>query len=610
VPSTDLSQTSLLQVSVDGSSLPADIAGQLVQWTVDDSVNVPDMFELRFTDDFSHTIIDKGGFTIGAKIKLDLALGGVPAPQPLLQGEVTALETEGESGEPGYIVVRGYDMSHRLFRGRRVEAYMEMGAGDIAQKVAQRAGLQTGEISSGGPTFKHIAQDAVNDWEFLSRLANLNGYEVSVTDGKLNFRERTNSSEAPSTSESGDENALVLDRFTNLMSYRTTITAADQVPEVEVRGWDPEQKKEITTTKPAKTISAKVDGYDPAKLANQFNSPKWVESVSSLNQPGHVEKTAASLAERFAGSFAEIDAVAKGNPGLRSGKAVALTNLGKPFDGKYTISQSKHVYTQAAGYLTYVSVSNVSDRDMYGLVTDGSAESSRNPGVLTAIVTDIKDPDAKFRVKVKFPVLDGTFVSAWARTLQPGAGDKRGFVILPEVGDEVLVAFGMGSFDEPYILGGVYNGTDKPDKDHGTHVDGSAGNVTRRSLTSRNGMVLELIETSSDEKFTISTNDGEQRITLTQTADKGIEIISKGALTVTADKDISIESKQGNISMKGMGIKIEAQQDLELSATAGLKAKGATAELKGDGTVEVSAPSAKLAGSGMTEITGGLVKIN
>ena len=62
---------------------------------------------------------------------------------PLMTGEVTALEAEFDAGGT-FTVLRGYDAAHRLFRGRRTEAYTQMTASDIALKVAQRAGLQVG----------------------------------------------------------------------------------------------------------------------------------------------------------------------------------------------------------------------------------------------------------------------------------------------------------------------------------------------------------------------------------------------------------------------------------------------------------------------------------
>jgi phage protein D len=161
---------------------------------------------------------------------------------PLLAGEVTALETE-VSGSGVHTVVRGLDLSHRLFRGRRVEAYLNATAADIARTVAERAGIPAGRIDVRGPVLAHVAQDGVNDWEFLRGLAEQTGAVLAVVDGALDFRGPTEATEAPHGSSGARQDPLVIERGVNLVSLRATITSAGQVPEVEVRGWDVTAKR-------------------------------------------------------------------------------------------------------------------------------------------------------------------------------------------------------------------------------------------------------------------------------------------------------------------------------------------------------------------------------
>ena len=85
------------------------------------------------------------------------------------------------------------------------------------------------------------------------------------------------------------------------------------------------------------------------------------------------------------------------------------------------------------------------------------------PGLAIGVVTDIKEPGTAERgwVRLKFPWLDDAYVTDWVRTVQWG-GVGGGGVFSPEVNDEVLVGFEQGSLDRPYVLGGLYNGVDKP----------------------------------------------------------------------------------------------------------------------------------------------------
>jgi phage baseplate assembly protein V len=85
-------------------------------------------------------------------------------------------------------------------------------------------------------------------------------------------------------------------------------------------------------------------------------------------------------------------------------------------------------------------------------------------GVVVGLVIDVNDPSAAGRVKLSFPWLDESSQSNWARVATLMAGKERGSWFMPELGDEVLVAFEMGDMDHPYIVGFLWNGQDKPPK--------------------------------------------------------------------------------------------------------------------------------------------------
>lgn len=599
-----------LLVEVNGQQLPPGLAGLLASGYVDNQMNAADMFVLRFTDDGSG-VLQKGGFDVGVAVRLLVQKSGGAGPQPIMTGEITALEAELDSVGM-HLLVRGLDKSHRLFRGRRIHAYLQMTAADIVKKVAQGAGLSLGRIDCPGPVLAHVGQDGVSDWEFLRGLADEVGGALDVVDGKLNFCKPTDAAGAPSDQQASQQNPLVIEHGVNLVSVRATVTAADQVPEVEVRGWDVDGKQPIVAVKQAGTHSAKLDSVNPGALASAVGGLKWVESVSGYRKQQQCDALAVALADRLAGSFAELDGVVRGNPDMRAGKAVALGKIGKPFDGSYTLSSTRHEFSPETGYLTSFTVSNASDRSLFG-VASASAVAPRSKvmtGVIVGLVTDVKDPEHRGRVKVTFPVMSDDYASWWARTVQPGAGAGRGAIVLPEVGDEVLVAFGMGDFDEPYVLGGLYNGKDAPTAAWADHVNETDGSVQRRAFVSRTGMVVEMIEKPGEEKLTLSTSSGEQRITLTQKGETSIEIISTGPLTVTADKEVAVSSKSGDISVKGKNIKLDAQADLTLTgsnvtitAQVAASLSGATVKVAGDATAELSA-------SGQTAVRGGMVMIN
>ena len=118
--SEPMSFTNTFLVEIDGTALPADIAPLLIAALVDDSQQYPDLFELRFRDP-AHLVLPKSGAKVGSAVKISVSTSDSKAPLALMTGEVTALQSEFDSGGT-FTVLRGYDAAHRLFRGRRTEA--------------------------------------------------------------------------------------------------------------------------------------------------------------------------------------------------------------------------------------------------------------------------------------------------------------------------------------------------------------------------------------------------------------------------------------------------------------------------------------------------------
>jgi phage baseplate assembly protein V len=192
----------------------------------------------------------------------------------------------------------------------------------------------------------------------------------------------------------------------------------------------------------------------------------------------------------------------------------------------------------------------------------------RITGVVTGVVTNVNDPEKLHRVKLKFPWLSDQDESAWARVAAPMAGDKRGFFALPEVNDEVLVAFEHGDARFPYVVGSLWNSKAKPPAEETDKND-------RRSLTSRSGHVVRLDDTKGEEKIEI----------LDKTGKNSIVIATKdNAITITADADITIEAKTGKLVLKGKEVQINSQSGLKIESGAGLDVK-ANGQLNAKGAV-------------------------
>lgn len=189
-------------------------------------------------------------------------------------------------------------------------------------------------------------------------------------------------------------------------------------------------------------------------------------------------------------------------------------------------------------------------------------------GVVVGQVTNNKDdPQHLGRVKLTFPWWSDSEESNWARIANFMAGSERGAFFLPEVGDEVLVAFEHGNINRPYVIGALWNGEAKPP------ADNADGKNNLRFIKSRSGHLIRLDDTKNAEKIEIIDKTGNNSITIDS---------KENTITIESAKDVIIQAPQGKISLSAQNIeitstadtKLEAQTTLDIKASANLTVKG------------------------------------
>ncbi|MFI7361550.1 VgrG-related protein [Streptomyces sp. NPDC050149] len=621
---------SALVVEFDGTPLPAKFVNTLVEGYVDDSRTLPDLFLLRFRDP-DRVLLQQTGLKIGSEARLLARAGGDTAPKPLLEGVVTALEVElDETGT--FTVVRGLDESHRLLRGRRVASYQNMTLADICGQVAQRAGLKPGTVDIAGPVIEHLAQPNVTDWEFVRGLAEEAGAQAYVRDGQLHITRPAEASGAPDGSARADRNPLVLELGDNLLRCRAGVSAAEQVSEVEVRGWDVAAKQPVIGRAPAGASPTLELGVTAAEVSAPFGEARFVVTDAAYGAQAQVDRAAKALAERIAGSFAELEAAIRGNPEVRAGSAVALNAVGAPFEGRYTVTSSRHVFDAVRGYETWITVSGQQERSLFGLTGGGghgaaaaSGGGGRCAGLVSGTVTDTQDPEGSGRVKVRFPWLSDEYASDWARTAQSG-GTGGGEAFIPEVGDEVLVGFEHGHLDRPYVLAGLYNGKDRPGgggggapaaggtpADGGDLVDPTTGAVNRRAFASKSGNQLELLDAANGPQgVRLRTGDGKLTIDLDRRG-TAVVINSDGSVTIEAKEQVSVKAARGVALDAGSGALELTGDSVTVTSRSGVALDGGNGKvaLSTGGAVEVQGGQVTVNGTQRTDVkSGGSVAVN
>lgn len=186
-------------------------------------------------------------------------------------------------------------------------------------------------------------------------------------------------------------------------------------------------------------------------------------------------------------------------------------------------------------------------------------------GVVTGIVTDNEDPEGLGRVKLRFPWRSSDDPTGWVRFTAPMAGEDRGTFFLPEVGDEVLVAFEHGDIHFPYVIGALWNSDDVPPVEKAEQVD-------VRKLRSRTSHEIVFDDTDGAERVEIRTagghevvlDDGNERVSVTDSGGQSI-VLDAGSKSVTIEGDTSLSLSANTIDISGQtSVSISSNGQLSL----------------------------------------------
>ncbi|MGW9173442.1 VgrG-related protein [Streptomyces decoyicus] len=586
--------TSVLHVEIGGTVLPDKIAALLTEGWVDASVNVPSAFQLTFSDRGSDILQTFPKMKIGAKAVLSPFTDGQRGT-PMLTGEITALEVDADASGKS-LVVRGYDPGHRLLRNRRVAGYPNMTASDIVRRLAGRNNLSLGKVEATRTVYELATQPNITDWDFLLRLAQENDVHLSFDpQGKLRFGKLAPASSAPADTTPAAQSPYVLEFGHNALHSRIAVTAAGQVAKAGARGWNMRAKRALSAESPATASKDIVADIAPGAVSKPFGASELIATDTPFTTQAQVTHAARALADDVAGSFAELEVAVTGNPQLAPGRPVALKGAGFPFEGKYTATGVRHVFESGRQFTTWLTVSGRQFRSLYGLASGGAEAAPPMPGVAMALVSNAKDPLKLGRVRLRFPWLSDTYESDWCRVAQLG-GVRGGGLILPEVGDEVLCAFDRGSLEHPYVLAGLYNGIDKhtPQTDGLPPVDPTSGRVNWRSLASRSGHTVELVDAKSRMKSGIRLQTGNGRLTVHMDETRTqVTIRSDGSVSITGTRNVSIKAG-GNLSLIAGGsltMSAGGAVDIKAGAKFGVAA-GAVADINATGAISLKSAGA------------------
>lgn len=648
-PSADNAATvPQFSVKIGGSVAPERVSNDLLEILVESSINMPDMATMKLHDAEFHWI-DDALFAEGKAVEISSVEQG-SAEQVLFKGEIVGIEMDLSAHGSPSILVRCFDKSHRMHRGRKARAFQNVKDSDLASQLGAESGLT---VVADATTTVHdwVLQNNQTNWEFLMERAALNGFRMYCRDGnKLYFEKADKATSATVATVSWGE---------TLRSFRPRMSTQGQVDKVQVRGWDQVQKQVIVGESTRPRIVPEIGGASPGR--NNGTSAYGAATMIIVDQPiesvAEATTYAASVLDDIGGTFVEAEGLCYGNGAIKAGTRIEVTNIGRKFSGKYYVTSATHTYTPGEGFSTLFVVSGKRSHTLIGMVDreDYSRRKELGGNLVIGLVTDNKDPENLGRVKVKYPWLTDDHESYWCRVSSQMGGANRGFYNTPEINDEVLVAFEHGEVHRPIVIGMLWNKKDSiPEVSEAQNSNPTLGanrEVNRRGIRSRIGHQINLDDTDGKGGIVVWTksqhflklSDEQEEVVLKSSAgrvygasDKSkkiwihsqpsghyfgiddnnntIHVVTKGGQKIDltdSGNTITIQDIAGDKITMGNGT-------IEISAAASMTLKAPTISIDADVSLKINAGMTNMStkgictisASGIMNITGSLIKLN
>ena len=509
------------------------------------------------------------------------------ANTPIFVGVVTNVQLHREGSDFGCIIVSGYSATYRMETAHSCFSWNDRTIGDVVKKLCEQAKVQL-ELN---PAFKEtkdfICQYEESDFDFIRRLAHQYQEWMYFDGTKLIFGKPRKLAdpirlEYGTTLSSLDIGLQTLARSEQVFSYHS---GADR----EMQRMTPDLAYGHDKLS-GDAFRASLGMF--SKPARQHALPRISNETELVNYMGR--KQAAETAEtHYITAESQV-------PTLRVGSVVSLYssflervgNISKESLGDFIIIEITHEVSQGSYYKNRFKAIPATIKAL-------PSPKVRMPLAETQMATVLSnaDPEGKGRVRVRMNWQTDGMQTGWVRVMTPDGGSSkdvksnRGFVFIPEVGDQVLLGFRHGDPARPYVMGSLFNGT--------TGGGGGQGNNCK-SLTTRSGSSLKLDDSAGSvtlhDKGGVSMNfDGGGNLSITSkishTVNSGeiakinvggkkdsppmsaLTMDNKGVIDLTGQKRITfkvgdssiIMSADGNITISCKQYKIDAEVNTEIN---------------------------------------------
>ena len=558
-------------VSVDGQALERAVLRDVMEVDVHEEINRHARLSLLVqnwdADQRQVRYSDRGPFVPGKPIAV--SVGYHAELTQVFSGVITAIEGHFSSASGMTLQVEARSKSILLAGSARSRLFEETTDGDVAQAIAADYNLSA-KVES-GPSRQTVVHDRRSDWEALVERAEAIGWVAYVRDDDLVFR--------PPAKPGGNEPELKWGA--NLSEIHLTEDVTRLADPVKAVAWDPEQLASADADADAGRSEVPDGGRTTATDA--VGDAGWPARTAVLDVPlpqtsEELDRLAIGRVNRQELEHINGYGATLGLPVLRIDGWLKLVGVGDRLGGTHYLTAVRH-RVGPNGFRTEFRL-GLAPR----LVPPVAIDRADRGAIHLGIVDDLDDPLGWGRVKVKFPWRSDAADAVWARIATLDAGPDEGTWFIPDVGQEVAVAFIDGDEAQPLVVGSLWNGQQgvpfsiDPDKNDIRAIKSRSGHL----LTFDDGDAKKVTVQTAGEHRIVLDDDG-KKITIEESGSKNSIELSKDGITITAKQgDITLSASSGKVKIDSSGIdaKSTGPAKIESSATAELKAS-ATLTLSG-----------------------------
>jgi Rhs element Vgr protein len=564
-------------ITVDGQALPGTVS--VVAIDITSGLNrVPAARVVLYDGDAAKQDfeVSSGDLLVPGK-SLEIAGGYDRKETPIFKGVITAQRIQVKRKGDSLLHIEARDPAFRLTLNRKSRYFTELTDSDLfGQILSGYAGL-TPDVESTSIKHPEIVQYQVSDWDLVVSRAEKLGLYCAAEGGTLRIAKP----------DLGQAAALTLTYGADVFDLDLVMDARTQPKKVTASAWDQGAQDVVT---------AEVDDA-PAPAHGNLAGPDLADvgggESLELRHSGTLQQQevdAWANAGMVKARLARIRGTVRcqGNEALKPGVLVELAGMGDRFNGTALVSGVRHVLG-GGDWETVVEVGlpPAWHTERYPVsAPPGAGFTPAVNGLHTGVVSQLQDdPAGEERVLVRLPLISAADPGVWSRLATLDAGNNRGTVFRPEIGDEVIVGFVNDDPQEPVVLGMLHSSS-KP-----APLPASDDNH-EKGLVTRSGMKV------------VFNDDTPSLAVETPAGNKVVVDDDQGSITVT--------DQNGNtVTLSSDGIALESAATITLKATGDVTIEGVNVTVKASAAAGVEGGSgAALKSSGTTEVKGSLVQVN